>query len=186
MARVKQHDKVQHRRDLADFCNRRGVVEAAEIGVHQAQFACEFLERWESIGHLMLIDPWETYENMPWRGREADFQLAVAEIARRGFSWRVIFMRERSPDVIRLINPVWHLHFAYIDACHLYEAVKADIEGWWARLDPGGILAGHDYEHFDHGDVTRAVNEFADARGLTIWTTREEGFAHSWILEKPI
>lgn len=56
------------------------------------------------------------------------------------------------------------LDFVFIDADHTYEAVKQDIEAWWPKVKPGGILAGHDYNPgpdengVDYG-VGRAVRE---------------------------
>jgi len=51
------------------------------------------------------------------------------------------------------------LHFAFIDAGHSYEQVTADIEAWWPKIRPGGILAGHDYEQ-GWPEVCRAVDDF--------------------------
>lgn len=47
-------------------------------------------------------------------------------------------------------------HFVFIDADHLYEAVKSDIEMWLEVMHPEGILAGHDYHLFP--GVAQAVN----------------------------
>jgi SAM-dependent methyltransferase len=49
------------------------------------------------------------------------------------------------------------LDFVFIDACHTYEAVVADIAAWRLKVKPGGILAGHDIHTY--GDVARAVND---------------------------
>jgi len=46
--------------------------------------------------------------------------------------------------------------FCFIDACHRYEAVKADLAAWWPKIKPGGVLAGHD---LDYEPVARAVTE---------------------------
>lgn len=37
--------------------------------------------------------------------------------------------------------------FIFIDAMHTYEAVQSDIAAWWPRLEPGGMMAFHDYGH---------------------------------------
>ena len=48
------------------------------------------------------------------------------------------------------------LDVVFIDACHTYDCVKADIAAWLPKVKRGGYLAGHDY---NQDDVSRAVNE---------------------------
>lgn len=49
--------------------------------------------------------------------------------------------------------------FIFLDGDHRYEMVKKDIESAKALLNPGGILAGHDYKHKDWPGVKQAVDE---------------------------
>jgi SAM-dependent methyltransferase len=53
------------------------------------------------------------------------------------------------------------LDFVFIDAGHEYDAVKQDIQAWYPKVKPGGILAGHDYYPYapTWGDVYKVVNE---------------------------
>jgi len=51
------------------------------------------------------------------------------------------------------------IDIVFIDACHEYECIKADIAAWLPKVKHGGILAGHDYNHGWPG-VNRAVNEY--------------------------
>jgi beta-1,4-mannosyl-glycoprotein beta-1,4-N-acetylglucosaminyltransferase len=48
------------------------------------------------------------------------------------------------------------LDMVFIDALHDYKSVKADLIHWYAKVKPGGIIAGHD---FMYPDVNRAVQE---------------------------
>lgn len=52
------------------------------------------------------------------------------------------------------------LDFIFIDACHLYECVKSDLQVWYPKLKKNGCIAGHDYPL--HG-VKSAVDEFFGA-----------------------
>lgn len=55
----------------------------------------------------------------------------------------------------------------FLDAGHDLASVTEDLSVWYERLRPGGILAGHDYDH-KHADVRAAVDSFAAARGLVV------------------
>ena len=69
------------------------------------------------------------------------------------------------------------LDFVYIDGEHTYEAVRADLEAWWDRIGDHGIMAGHDWtDQPVHAGVKRAVTEFAEARGLTVYLTTVPGY----------
>jgi len=41
--------------------------------------------------------------------------------------------------------PEGHYDFVYLDGAHDYENVKAELEIYYRRVQPGGIFAGHDY-----------------------------------------
>ena len=57
------------------------------------------------------------------------------------------------------------IDFLFIDADHHYEAVKKDIELWYPKIKPGGIISGHDYTVGGDCGVIPAVNEaFPDVK----------------------
>ena len=70
--------------------------------------------------------------------------------------------------------------FAFIDACHEYASVKADIEAWWPKVVSGGLLAGHDYQIGFPG-VMKAVNDFASQQRVRV--VKEHG--NVWAIRKP-
>jgi GR25 family glycosyltransferase involved in LPS biosynthesis/predicted O-methyltransferase YrrM len=51
------------------------------------------------------------------------------------------------------------LDFIMIDAGHTYEDVKSDINAWYYKVKPGGIISGDDYIREFKG-VIKAVNEY--------------------------
>jgi hypothetical protein len=46
----------------------------------------------------------------------------------------------------------------YIDASHVEENVLADLEAWYPKVRPGGLLCGHDWNTYE--GVNRAVHIF--------------------------
>lgn len=55
--------------------------------------------------------------------------------------------------------------FCFVDASHVAENVKLDIEAWWPKIKQGGILGGHDYSW---GSVRGVTNDFAKEKGLKL------------------
>jgi glycosyltransferase involved in cell wall biosynthesis len=63
-------------------------------------------------------------------------------------------------------------YVSYIDADHRYESVVSDIQAWWPKVRPGGILSGHDYitaklPSLMH--VTQALHAWTDAYQIAPW-----------------
>ena len=56
------------------------------------------------------------------------------------------------------------LSLIFIDGDHFYEAVKADINGWFPHLKNGGVMLFHDYDP-PYGAVSMAVNELVRDSG---------------------
>ena len=93
------------------------------------------------------------------------------------------------------------LDYVYVDARHDYCATYEDIDTWWPKLKPGGILAGHDYLYAEQesvqdwylcengtrhrGAVRGAVEDFAKRHGLSISVTFRESNWNSWMTVKP-
>ena len=47
--------------------------------------------------------------------------------------------------------------FVFVDADHSEAAVLRDIEAWWPKLKPTGIMAGHDYNRASVGSAVRKI-----------------------------
>lgn len=57
------------------------------------------------------------------------------------------------------------LDFVFIDAQHDAHSVLADLQAWYPKIKPGGILAGHD---IDWPGVQQALKPWAECRGLRV------------------
>lgn len=186
------------RAELADLCNDLGLKTAVEIGTHQGVFADQFLSKF--FGHLTCVDPWHSDSPPPLPNfapyfvpnspsREFDMEIARAVLGgkhgHRAELWKMTSLEaaSRVPDE--------SVGMVYVDGLHDIPNVKADILAWWPKVQPGGILAGHDYTFGDPaatGDQTLfsvpiVVNWFAVDRGLALHVIRDD--IPSWYVRKP-
>lgn len=89
---------------------------------------------------------------------------------------RAKIMRMSSVDAAADVLPGC-LDFVFIDADHSEEGCAKDIEAWLPKLNPNGLLCGHDYDnpYYDFG-VKRAVDKFIARTGMTL----ELGQNYTW------
>lgn len=171
---------VKTRADFARLCNERGIKRAVEVGTDRGIFAEQFLHQWKGE-ILVCVDHWQPYPNMPY-DRTGDLAMAVQLLA--PFRQRVKLARGDAKTLAPTVGGSYFPGFIYIDGDHRYESVKADLETWWPYVQPGGILAGHDYMLPEHEQVVRAVDEFAAAHRLTVHVTELLDEYRSWWVEK--
>lgn len=152
-------------------------VVVAEIGVAEGINAESILEMLNVKKKNFLIDPYEPYftdarirDGITPRGIETKFTdmnakaLVVERLAR--FKSKLQFVPMRSSDAVDLVP---QLDFAYIDANHDYPHVTQDIENYWPKIKPNGILSGHDFEQ-NYPSVIKAVVNFAVHNDLQLFT----------------
>lgn len=143
---------------ISDFAPRTGFIETyltgnnltgAEIGVDAGAHA-ESLLRYCSIEKLWLIDPWL---NIYMEGY----------CAGRLSKWRNKICMEKSTSQQFVKNFEGDfLSFVYLDREHTYEAGRFDLENWWLKLKPGGIMALRNYN--GNPGLTKAADEFKDGK----------------------
>jgi len=153
----------------------RGGV-GAEVGVWRGEFSRRLLET-ARPEKLYLIDPWEFQAEFGdcWYGglrakSQADMD-AIHDEVRDAFGSRpdVVIARGYSVDVLGGY-PDGRFDWIYIDGNHYYDPVLADLRLARAKVRPGGLITGDDYDWKpDEGfPVQRAVADFAAEAGLAV------------------
>jgi hypothetical protein len=167
------------REEFPRLLDEIGAEIGAEIGVQRGEFSEYILANWDGI--LYMVDPWEyrvEEYNDPANVSDAEHETNYREAMRRmePFWPRVRIMRKVSVEAAPCFEND-ELDFVYIDANHSYEAVTADLEAWYPKVRPGGIIAGDDFINNSHPRfecrVKDAVIDFAGARGHAVHVSRE-------------
>lgn len=153
---------------------------AAEIGVERGQFSRIILE-W-NVKSLYCVDAYRTIPGQTgdgsydWRWHETTRVMAFELLKPFWHSvhWLIGYSVEMSNSV--LDNS---LGFVYLDACHSYECVSADLKAWVPKLVPGGVFAMHDYLSYE--GVKRAAEEFCkDKYAIHIIPDIDKAHAGAW------
>jgi hypothetical protein len=90
----------------------------------------------------------------------------------------IIAIQGRSPDDFA-DWPLDSLDLVFLDGIHHNPVFKADVEHWYRRVKPGGILCGDDCAR-THPDVLWTVDDFCKAWGIPFTVERR-----IWMLRRP-
>src|SRR3990170_414875 len=143
------------RNDLGKFFQEHFLTGiGAEIGCLRGEFSKRLARDYK--GKILSIDYFDP--------SDLEYDPKTEEICRfnlKGTNCQVI--KGTSVEVAKTITDN-SLDWIYLDADHRYPGIKADLNAWFPKVRPGGVVSGHDYIHHNVGDyvfgVTKAVNEF--------------------------
>ena len=185
---IMRSPEIERREEFAPLCNRMGLRGyAVEVGTERAEFASQFRAEWE--GNLMLcIDPWKTglddYDELQWE-RESDYAMALQRLVKVSPPHKPVeVFRGTVEAALKCSRLRRKPDFVYLDGNHTYEHVVWEIEQFWNRMSPGGILAGHDYDLSHYPGVVRAVQEFSAREGVPVYITPLPVRYKSWYAYK--
>lgn len=152
----------------------------AEVGVKRGVFSRHLCKGMPGL-KLACVDPYIPTQQVHWDTAEGFFDSAQRALKR--YDAQIIkktSMHAAAEDV-----PKWSLDFVHIDADHSFNEVMQDIIVWTARVRPGGIVSGHDYQY---PEVKTAVDTYAGIHGYELFITRGTdelpSAASSWFFAK--
>jgi predicted O-methyltransferase YrrM len=180
---------------------------AAEIGVYRGDFAAKNLKHW--YGKYYMVDAWN---HRPGDPRDKNYgDLATNDANFKATQEATSFASSRT-ELIRSLSVDAALRFAsesldwvYVDALHTKAALLKDLEAWYPKVRPGGLISGDDYGDKDDTELVPAkrsfygvakanqwgvisgVNEFTRARGIQLhisWMSDCYKF-NAWYFVKP-
>ena len=147
-----------------------------------------------SVG-IVCIDIWDTTEH-PWSPPSSDGERAGSDFGTTGGrpqgNWgtyenfqhytrdchNITALKGRSPDEFDEW-PMDSLDLVFLDGVHHNPVFKADVEHWYPRVKPGGILCGDDCAR-THPDVLWTVDDFCKERAIPFTVERR-----IWMLRRP-
>jgi len=154
----------------------------AEVGVGRGTFSEKIIDVVNPV-KLYLIDTWrfwdhkhygERYEALEYIGgggtpalQDSFHQGALSKFAKEIESGQVEVMRMPSVQALNRFETGCEIDWIYLDGCHLYETVIAELFCSNRVVKSGGLIGGHDYyddPRWEDG-VRIAVDEFV-ATGL--------------------
>lgn len=152
---------LKNRRELIHLTKKLNFKVGVEVGVSWGLFSKFILENSDMI--LYSVDPWEDNAEL---SHSADAYNSSLKLL-KPFGERSIMIKDYSPAVCERFQDS-SIDFVYIDGLHSFDAVKADLEGWYDKVKTNGIIAGHDYSEKDWIGVVMAVNGFCYDRNIQL------------------
>ena len=125
-----------------------GMRVGVEVGVFRGGFSNWVLSNWPACTKYYMVDLWSAQDNYRQMDNATTSKnLERMEEARRNvasFGTKAVLVRKPSVEAAAQFEDA-SIDFVYIDARHTYDAVMEDLEAWWPKVRPGGIVAGEDY-----------------------------------------
>jgi predicted O-methyltransferase YrrM len=178
---------------VSDFIRKLNAEKVVEIGVAYGYHAEHLLKEHDHVIYIG-VDPYEenydptdvfsrdveelfsNYSEKPMDVLHKCVQYNLMEFAKRCF---LIRMKSKQASCFIADNSI---DIAYIDGDHRPEAVREDLESWFSKIRPGGIICGDDYNWPGTAEVLS--NFFLPKGYKIIGYADSKGQVVKWSVEK--
>lgn len=163
---------IPHLLDLGDEI--RGI----ELGVCWGVNSYMLLESCPNLVQLTGVDHFKSYKDwdreIPQHEQDHNYTKLLYNMDMLGPRFNLI--RESTVNASTDFEPESQ-DFVFVDADHSMKAVLKDLDHYWPKLKPGGIMAGHDGNLFG---VNFAVTSWAKHHGIDPSTINTETNSAWW------
>jgi len=155
----------------ADVPDGYPLVEVGSWLGKSAIYLARELELRGKTNKLFCVDTWNGEPDLQQRVKQHGGQSGMFEqfiYNTRHHRGRIIPIPMASTEAAKLFKSQ-SLMMVFIDANHSYEAVLQDLQAWWPKICPGGMICGHDYVPTHPNSingVVKAVDEFFTHQGV--------------------
>lgn len=161
--------EIKHRTQLVELMKHFKLpLVGVEVGVAEGLNSRDLLDA--GLRMLYMVDNWKTIPGQYGDGaseqewHDKNHKEAMERVA--AFPKRYTVLKGMSVPMADYV-PNSSVGAVYLDGDHTKPGVRNDLNAYWGKLVPGGIMAGHDYLNSNYG-VNEAVKEFAAEHGLQI------------------
>lgn len=174
---------------LAELFAELGFVKGAEIGVDRGAFS-EILCQKNPNLQLFSIDSWSAVSFEKSLNKVDVLQERLnrhyQDAKRRLSKYNCKIIKKESLSALEDFADN-SLDFVYIDANHSFADIASDLFKWEMKVRPGGIVSGHDYEHFRIGKdnhVKHIVDAYIQSFEISPYFELGQDKYHSWFFVK--
>lgn len=176
------------RNDLAKLFTELDFNKGAEIGVDRGAYS-EVLCKLNPQLQLFSIDVWSISSKEDpntTEARQKQYDEHYEDAKRRLAKYNCKILRQKSLEAVQNFKDN-SLDFVYIDSNHSFVEVAGDIYSWEKKVKIGGIVSGHDYQHFPpakDNHVKHVVDAFTQAFEIPTYFELGVDKYHSWFWVK--
>lgn len=189
--KLKQIKKIRRRKRMIQKLPRDQI--GVELGVWKGDHAKLLWDHATPIS-LLLVDTWKVKDETIQHGafehvgriRQEMFDQMYENVKKRfaNNSWIKVLRMDTVEASKGIYTGFGHsaVDWVYVDADHTYEGCYRDMEAWWPKIRPGGVMFGDDYclGYWWKDGVIKAVNRFAYEQGVPL-----EIYGDQWRIVKP-